>query len=84
MLYSFYHYDKSTHSASDFTTGYMNGDCWIGPGGVFGDHGNHNLSNCGSQTLIIITTTVMVEQLLFLSMDVRIDTIVIGWYLSRQ
>lgn len=44
--------------------------------GVFASHGNHSVSNCCSQTNIIITTTAMVDMLLNLSMDVHIESIV--------
>lgn len=77
MIYFFcslYHYEKNTNPASDYTTGYMTGELWsiIAKCGIFDQHGNHITNYCGSQTTIIITATVMVEQLLFLSMDVYI------------
>ena len=65
-FYSLYHYEKSTNSFSDFTTGYMVGGYWRDNRecGIFDEHGNHQRDYCGSQTLIIITTMVMVEGLL--------------------
>lgn len=60
----------------------MVGEHWhsIKDGGVFASHGNHTQYNCGSQTLIIITATVMVEQLFILSMDVYIDSIGVEFF----
>lgn len=49
----------------------MTGECWVAVvGGIFCSHGHVVSQEFGSQTLIIITTTVMVEELLFLSMVV--------------
>ena len=65
FFYSLYHYDKSTNSVSDFTTGYEAGGYWRDKreSGIFDEHGNHQRDYCGSQTLIIITTTVIMEKL---------------------
>ena len=56
----------------------MSGGEWSTGAGVYTEHGNHTQPNTCSQTLIIITTTVMVEQLLILSLDVCLDTVIVG------
>ena len=50
----------------------MTGAYWsiINDSGIFCSFGNYSWYIFGSQTLIIITATVMVEQLFILSMDV--------------
>lgn len=72
-FYSLYHYEKNTNPASDYTTGYMTGELWsiITKCGIFDQHGNHITNYCGSQTLIIITTTVIMDKLLIMFMEVH-------------
>lgn len=59
-FYSFYHIEKNTNPASDFTTGYVNGGSWGGAivQGIFCAHGNYIQGDFGSQTSIIITSMV--------------------------
>lgn len=79
FFYSLYHAEKNTNPLSDYITGYMTGECWVAVvGGIFCSHGHVVSQEFGSQTLIIITATVMVEQLLIMFMDVCLDTVIVG------
>ena len=51
----------------------MPGACWveIERSGIFCAHGNHIAGQCGSQTLIIMTMTVMTDKLFIMFMDVH-------------
>lgn len=51
----------------------MTGECWVGGvnGGIFCSHGHVVSQEFGSQTLIIMTTTVMTDKLFIMFMDVH-------------
>lgn len=71
-FYSLYHF-WGNNSSCDYTTGYLSGAWWpdVLYSGIFAEFGNHINYNCGSQTLIIMTTTVMTDKLFIMFMDIH-------------